>query len=75
MDYGLKFVGKAEEIECFVDASLGTSDSEGKFTTGLVLKIFGDLVFWKTKRQTHVALFSAEAQYIAMAQAARKRNE
>lgn len=32
---GLKFEGKNDKIECFVDASLGTNDELGKSTTGM----------------------------------------
>jgi hypothetical protein len=66
LDLGIKYKGEGEEIECFVDASLGTSDVEGKSTTGLVLRLFGDPILWRTKRQTHVSLSTAEAEYIAM---------
>ncbi len=67
MDYGLQFVGKTEEIECFVDASLGISDSEGKSVTGLVLKIFGDIVFWKTKMPTHDSITLSRGRIMAHA--------
>lgn len=47
----------------FVDAFLRTSDAGRKSTTGLVLRLFGDIIFWKTKRQTYVALSTTEAEY------------
>lgn len=49
-----------------MDASLGTGDKEGKSTIGLLVKLFDDLLSWRTKRQSHVALSSAEAEFIAM---------
>ncbi len=63
IDLGIKYKGKGGEIECFVDACLSTSDAEGKSTTGLVLKLFGDPILWRMKRQTHVSLSTAEAEY------------
>ncbi len=68
----IKCKGKGEEIECFVDASLGTSDAEGKYITGLVLKLFGDPILWRTKRQTCYSLPTAEAEYTAMSLGAKK---
>lgn len=43
-----------------------TNYSDGTSTSGFLIKIFGDVVHWRTKKQGHVALFSAEAEYIAM---------
>ena len=69
---GLKYTGKGEKLECFVDASLGTGDEESKSTSGLIVKLFDDIIFWRTKKQTHVALSSAEAEYIAMSLACKE---
>lgn len=69
---GLKFEGKNNKIECFVDASLGTNDELGKSTTGLILMLFGDPIFWRTKKQTHVVLSTMESEFIAMSLAAKE---
>ncbi len=53
-----------------MDASLGTSDAEGKSTTGLALKLFGDPIFRRMKRQIHISLTTVEAEYIAINQTA-----
>lgn len=53
-------------------ASLGTNDVSGKSTTGFLVKIFGDLITWRTKKQTHVALSTAESEFIAMSLACRE---
>lgn len=63
---GLLYEGKEDNVICYADASLGTNDEEGKSTSGYVIKIFGDLINWRTKKQSHVALSSAEAEFIAM---------
>ena len=55
-----------EKIECYVDASLGSNDNEGKSTTGYAIYLFGNLISWRCKKQKHVALSSAEAEFISM---------
>lgn len=72
MNLGLKFQRKSEEIEYFVHASQDKNDSEGKFTSGLILFLFGDAIFWESKKQMHVSLSSTEAEYIAMSLAAKE---
>lgn len=71
-DLSLKYTGKSDKLECFVDASLGRNCEFGKSTTGLIITLFGDVIFWRTKKQTHVALSTMEAEYIAMSLAAKK---
>lgn len=70
--YGLLYRGATDDIICYADASLGTSDPNGRSTSGYALYVHGDLVSWRSKKQTHVALSSAEAEYIAASLAARK---
>ena len=69
---GLIFRGKGDGIECFPDASLGLNDREGRSTTGYAIKLFGDLVCWRSKLQTQIALSSAEAEYVAMSMACKE---
>lgn len=66
VNLGLKYKGTGNNLECYVDASLGTGDLNGRSTSGILIKLFDDVIFWRTKKQTHVALSSAEAEYIAM---------
>ena len=63
---------KNDELSCFVDASLGTNDSNGRSTTGLIVYLFGDPIFWCTKKQSHVSLSTAEAEYIGMSLAVKE---
>ena len=60
------FTSKEEGIKSYPDASLGLNDEEGKSTSGYATFMFGDLICWRTKKQNHVALSSAEAEYIAV---------
>lgn len=45
---------------------------KGYFTLQLYLLLFGDIVSWRTKRQSHVALSSAEAEFVSMSLACRE---
>lgn len=69
---GLKYTGKGNQLECYADASLGTNDEKGKSTSGLIVKLFDDIIYWRTKKQTHVALSSAESEYLAMSLACKE---
>ncbi len=62
----IRYPGKGEAIECYCDASLGMNDEEGKSMTGYAMFIFGDLIMWRTKRQNHVALLSAEMVFVPL---------
>ena len=53
--YGLTYKAKSDGIISYSDASL--SDYKISLTTcGLVIKMFGDDVAWRTHKQTRVAL-------------------
>jgi len=54
LGYGIKFTGKKEGIDCYPDASLGISEPDRKSTTGYAIKLYGDIICWRTKRQTQV---------------------
>jgi hypothetical protein len=71
-DLGLVFRGKGEGITCYPDASFGLNDPLGRSTSGFVIKLFGDTVMWRTKKQNHIALSSTEAEYVAMSLACRE---
>jgi hypothetical protein len=73
-NYGLTYRGNGEgtSIECYPDASLGMNDPHGESTSGYVIYLFGDLISWRTKKQSHVALSSAEAEFVAMSLACRE---
>lgn len=72
VEKGLLYRGLSENIECFTDASLGTNDLNARSTSGYVIYVYGDPVSWRTKKQTHVALSSAEAEYVAASLACRQ---
>src|SRR6266576_6688813 len=63
---GIVMRGQSEGVQIFTDASLGTE--KGHSMTGILLKLFGDIVFWCSNKQQYVALSSAEAEYVAMSE-------
>ncbi len=71
-NWGILFESKQKTVECYPDASLRLSDVKGQSTSGYAIFLFGDLVSWRTKKQNHVALSSAEAEFVAMSLASRE---
>lgn len=61
-----KVIEEAPPIESFCDASWA-SDPDRKSCTGYVIRVFGNLIDYKTRKQSIVALSTAEAEYIALA--------
>jgi hypothetical protein len=67
-DRGLYFRSGGEgRLVAYVDASYAECLLTRKSTTGYVLTIDGDVVDWKSKKQSIVAQSSTEAEYIALA--------
>ena len=57
---------KPNTIEIYCDASLGTNDENARSTSGYLLYVNGDLIMARLQLQCHVALSSAQAEYLAM---------
>ena len=56
-------------IECFSDTDWAGSKFDRRSTTGYCVFFGGNLVAWKSKKQSVVSRSSAESEYRAMAQA------
>lgn len=59
---------KCEAITAYCDASWASI--EGRSTTGYLIKVFDNLVCFKSRKQTLVSLSTAEAEYISMSECA-----
>ncbi|KAF2887766.1 hypothetical protein ILUMI_18408 [Ignelater luminosus] len=67
LDLGLWFKkDEKESLLCYADADFG-SEYDRKSISGLLMKVFGNIVYWVTKTQTLVALSSTKSEYIALA--------
>jgi hypothetical protein len=60
-------VPNSTPIVAFADADLGGEIHTGKSTTGYLLYVLGNLVLWKSKKQTLVAQSTMESELIASA--------
>ena len=70
-DVGLTFNGSAGEdvVDVFSDADFANSASI-KSVSGMVVRMYGNCVFWRSKRQEIIAGDSTEAELIAMSSTA-----
>ena len=67
--------GAAEGVvldPCFCDADWAGDTEDRRSTTGFIMKVCGSAVSWASKKQTSVALSSAEAEYMAAGTAAQE---
>ena len=55
-------------LECFMDVDWAGSKDDRKSTTGYCVVVGGNLVSWKSKKQSFVCRSSAESEYREMAQ-------
>lgn len=73
LNYGLLF-SKEGSADCvgFSDADWGGDHDDRKSTSGYLFQLSGAAISWRSKKQTSVALSTAEAEYIALASAAQE---
>lgn len=58
-----------EKIECYVDADWAGDNLERKSTTGYIIKLFGNVIYWKSKKQKSVTKATTFAEYVALSEA------
>ncbi|MCO5609368.1 hypothetical protein L7F22_063594 [Adiantum nelumboides] len=66
--FGLRYVGCQTEVQCYVDADWAGDIVTRKSTTGVVVTMGNVAILWSSTRQSCVALSTAEAEYMALAQ-------
>lgn len=54
-------------MDAYVDVDWAADIVNRKTTTGLVIKVFGNSVFWKAQKQKRVSKASTHAEYCAFA--------
>lgn len=60
------------ELIGYADADWAGDESDRKSTSGHIFKVFGSTVCWSTRKQSTVAVSSTEAEYVALAEAAKE---
>lgn len=58
-----------EILVCFSDSDWAGDNVDRKSTSGFIINFFGNLVFWKTKKQSIVTKSSTFAEYVALSEA------
>ena len=71
-NHGLMFHKTGEDLVGFVDADWGSNADDRRSYTGFIFRIAGAAVTWEARKQRTVALSSAEAEYIALSDAAKE---
>ena len=71
LDHGLMYRCTGD-IAGFSDADWAGDHDDRKSTSGFVFMMSGAVISWNSKKQTCVALSTAEAEYIALAKAAQE---
>jgi hypothetical protein len=70
---GIEFSDGQTELDGFSDADFATSDpSRRRVTSGYCFRLWGGPISWQSKRQPSVSLATGDAEYVALAQAARE---
>ena len=53
-------------LECFTDADWASDKSDRKSVSGHIIRFFGNVVLWTSKKQSSIAVSSCESEYISL---------
>lgn len=67
-DLGIKFLSNSENLEALSDVSFRDCE-DSKSTGGYVIKLFGDVITWRSHKQSTVTTSTCQAEYLAMSDA------
>ncbi len=72
-DLGITYSGGCEQLDGYSDADFATNDVDRRgVTSGYVFGLWGGAISWQSKKQPSVSLAKGDAEYVALAQAARE---
>ena len=66
VNYGLLFIKKEESF------SFSGDITDRKSTSGYIFKLSGGLISWRSRKQSYIALSTAEAEYVSLTSAAQE---
>lgn len=62
-------IENCEKLDCMVDSDYAGDSIDRRSTSGYVLRMCGNLIYWKCKKQNSVTKNSTFAEYVAMSEA------
>ncbi|KAF2880534.1 hypothetical protein ILUMI_25647 [Ignelater luminosus] len=71
---GYTDTGSADILDCYVDSDWAGDTQDRKSTTGFVIRLFGNTILWKSKKQNSVTKSSTFAEYVALSEAVTEIN-
>ena len=60
---------EGDTLDCMVDSDYAGDNIDRKSTTGFVIRVYGNVIFWKSHKQNTVTKCSTFAEYTAMSEA------